>query len=124
MAGNQFEVWFTGTTPQNIRQRLLNCEPEDTILVGIWFSQSWRLDVYIGDTYIEPKNADGEVNNYSSNDLLYNIVYSYNILEFDARSSSTVVIREVSVRIQAVKFSGLNSKFGKVKYNFLCSLLI
>jgi hypothetical protein len=55
--GNQFEIWFSGTTPQNLRHRLLNSEPEDKVLVGIWFAQSWRLDIYIGDTYIEPKNA-------------------------------------------------------------------
>jgi hypothetical protein len=65
LTGNKFEVWFSGTTPQNSRYRMLNCAADDTVLVGIWFSQSWRLDIYIGDTYFEPENAalngDGEV---------------------------------------------------------------
>ena len=59
------ELWFSSTNPQDSRYYVLNAEDDDTLLIGVYYMQSWRLDVYVGNTYIAPKNhgtnADGEV---------------------------------------------------------------
>ena len=55
--GNTFEIWYSGTSPQATRLHLLNANEDDTILVGIWYGHSWRLDVFVGDRYIKPLNV-------------------------------------------------------------------
>ncbi|KAL1767893.1 fibrocystin-L isoform X2 [Sigmodon hispidus] len=52
-----YEVYFTGTSPQNLRLMLLNVEPNKAVLVGIFFSTLQRLDVYVNNSLVCPKNT-------------------------------------------------------------------
>ncbi|XP_073925166.1 fibrocystin-L isoform X4 [Castor canadensis] len=52
-----YEVYFTGTSPQNLRVMLLNVDHNKAVLVGIFFSTLQRLDVYVNNSLICPKNT-------------------------------------------------------------------
>nr|XP_034372677.1 fibrocystin-L [Arvicanthis niloticus] len=52
-----YEVYFTGTSPQNLRLMLLNVEHNKVVLVGIFFSTLQRLDVYVNNSLVCPKNT-------------------------------------------------------------------
>lgn len=52
-----YEIYFTGTTPQDLRLHLLNTEADEGVLVGIWYASPMRLDVFIDGHYAEPLNA-------------------------------------------------------------------
>lgn len=52
-----YEVYFTGTSPQNLRLMLLNVEFNKVVLVGIFFSTLQRLDVYVNNSLVCPKNT-------------------------------------------------------------------
>ncbi|XP_058524528.1 fibrocystin-L isoform X1 [Ochotona princeps] len=52
-----YEVYFTGTTPQNLRLMLLNVDHNKAVLVGIFFSTLQRLDVFVNNTLVCPKNT-------------------------------------------------------------------
>ena len=52
-----YEIYFTGTTPQDIKLHLLNTEADEGVLVGIWYASPMRLDVFIDGHYAEPLNA-------------------------------------------------------------------
>ncbi|XP_023386544.1 fibrocystin-L-like, partial [Pteropus vampyrus] len=52
-----YEVYFTGTSPQNLRLMLLNIDHNKAILVGIFFSTLQRLDVYVNNALVCPKNT-------------------------------------------------------------------
>nr|XP_048313021.1 fibrocystin-L isoform X3 [Myodes glareolus] len=52
-----YEVYFTGTSPQNLRLMLLNVEHNKAVLVGIFFSTLQRLDVYVNNSLVCPKNT-------------------------------------------------------------------
>ncbi|XP_036732330.2 LOW QUALITY PROTEIN: fibrocystin-L [Manis pentadactyla] len=51
------EVYFTGTSPQNLRLMLLNVDHNKAVLVGIFFPTLQRLDVYVNNALVCPKNT-------------------------------------------------------------------
>ncbi|XP_036904303.1 fibrocystin-L isoform X2 [Sturnira hondurensis] len=52
-----YEIYFTGISPQNLRLMLLNVDPDKAVLVGIFFSTLQRLDVYVNNALVCPKNT-------------------------------------------------------------------
>ncbi|KAM5281038.1 fibrocystin-L [Ctenodactylus gundi] len=52
-----YEVYFTGTSPQNLRLMLLNVDHSKAVLVGIFYSTLQRLDVYVNNSLVCPKNT-------------------------------------------------------------------
>ncbi|XP_048215228.1 fibrocystin-L isoform X1 [Perognathus longimembris pacificus] len=52
-----YEVYFTGTSPQNLRLMLLNVDQNKAVLVGIFFSTLQRLDVYVNNSLVCPKHT-------------------------------------------------------------------
>ena len=54
---------FTGTTPQHLRLHLLNSIPSQAIVLAVFYSQSWRLDVHVNDVYILPTNGVRDASN-------------------------------------------------------------
>ncbi|XP_004640150.1 fibrocystin-L [Octodon degus] len=52
-----YEVYFTGTSPQNLRLMLLNVDHSKGVLVGIFYSTLQRLDVYVNNSLVCPKNT-------------------------------------------------------------------
>ncbi|ELK37593.1 Fibrocystin-L [Myotis davidii] len=52
-----YEVYFTGTSPQNLRLMLLNVKHDKAVLVGIFFSTLQRLDVYVNNALVCPKDT-------------------------------------------------------------------
>ncbi|XP_053415184.1 fibrocystin-L isoform X2 [Nycticebus coucang] len=52
-----YEVYFTGTSPQNLRLMLLNVDYYKAVVVGIFFSTLQRLDVYVNNWLVCPKNT-------------------------------------------------------------------
>ncbi|XP_063307204.1 fibrocystin-L-like [Pelobates fuscus] len=52
-----FDIFFTSTSPQNLRLMLLNCDSTKAVRVAIYFSNPQRLDVYANNTYVYPTNA-------------------------------------------------------------------
>ena len=55
--GLNYEIALTSTNPQNMRFRLLNAEETDTIRIAFVYTNPQRLDVYYGDTYVNPTNV-------------------------------------------------------------------
>ncbi|XP_076961678.1 fibrocystin-L [Callospermophilus lateralis] len=52
-----YEVYFTGTSPQNLRLMLLNVDQNKAVVVGIFYSTLQRLDVYVNNSLVCPKNT-------------------------------------------------------------------
>ncbi|KAM7075195.1 fibrocystin-L isoform 14-T16 [Molossus nigricans] len=52
-----YEVYFTGTSPQNLRLMLLNVDYDKAVLVGIFFPTLQRLDVYVNNALVCPKDT-------------------------------------------------------------------
>ena len=55
--GLNYEIALTSTNPQNMRFHLLNAEESDAIRIAFVYTNPQRLDVYYGDTYINPTNV-------------------------------------------------------------------
>ncbi|XP_040210792.1 fibrocystin-L-like [Rana temporaria] len=53
-----FDIYFTSTSPQSMRLKLLNTDDSKSVLVGIYFSNPQRLDVYVNNVYINPTNIE------------------------------------------------------------------
>ncbi|XP_077349351.1 fibrocystin-L [Lithobates pipiens] len=53
-----FDIFYTSTSPQNMRLKLLNTDNTKSVLVGIYFSNPQRLDVYVNNVYINPTNIE------------------------------------------------------------------
>ncbi|KAK2095397.1 Fibrocystin-L [Saguinus oedipus] len=68
-----YEIYFTGTSPQNLRLMLLNVDHNKAVLVGIFFSTLQRLDVYVNNTLVCPKNTiwNAQQKHCELNTLLY-----------------------------------------------------
>ena len=64
LSDKPYEIYFTGTTPQNLRYHWLNNE-DSAVLVGVWYAQAWRLDVSVNGFYKIPTNghynSDGQM---------------------------------------------------------------
>ena len=56
-SGKTFEIYFTGTTPQDTRYHWLNTNESEAVVLATWYAQSYRLKVYVEGAYVEPKNA-------------------------------------------------------------------
>ncbi|XP_071793632.1 fibrocystin-L-like isoform X1 [Asterias amurensis] len=56
--GKEYEVYFTSTNPQTLRFHLLNSDDSQAVVIGIWYANPQRLDVYYQDRYVTPNNAD------------------------------------------------------------------
>ena len=73
--GLNYEIALTSTNPQNMRFHLLNAEENDTIRIAFVYTNPQRLDVYYGDTYVDPTNVRLEngklVYDYKDPDLPY-----------------------------------------------------
>ncbi|XP_054983665.1 fibrocystin-L [Sorex araneus] len=52
-----YEVYFTGTSPQNLRLMLLNVDHNKAVMAGIFFPTLQRLDVYVNNALVCPKNT-------------------------------------------------------------------
>ncbi|KAM8966821.1 LOW QUALITY PROTEIN: fibrocystin-L [Pelodytes ibericus] len=52
-----FDIYFTSTSPQNLRLMLLNSDNTKAVRVAIFFSNPQRLDVYVNNEYKYPTNA-------------------------------------------------------------------
>ncbi|XP_035687262.1 fibrocystin-L-like [Branchiostoma floridae] len=52
-----YELYFTGTSPQNLRLRLLNARSDQSMRLGIFYANPQRLDIYAGGRYILPENG-------------------------------------------------------------------
>ena len=56
-AGQDYVIALSSTNPQNMRFHLLNAEESDTIRICFIYTNPQRLDVYYGDTYVNPTNV-------------------------------------------------------------------
>ncbi|XP_075128051.1 fibrocystin-L-like [Leptodactylus fuscus] len=65
------EVYFTSTSPQNLRLKMLNTDNTKSVLVGIYFSNPQRLDVYVNSAYINPTNIQRQGSDYTLNAPTY-----------------------------------------------------
>ena len=50
-------MFYSGTSPQQTRLRLLNSEPNQAIILGILYDRPSRVDVYRNNQYVTPQNA-------------------------------------------------------------------
>lgn len=55
--GKDYLLHYTSTSPQNSRFFLLNAKDTDCIVLSVWYSQPWRLDVYHDKVYVKPENV-------------------------------------------------------------------
>ena len=62
-SGHSYELHFTGTTPQHLRLHLLNSISSQAIVLAVFYSQSWRLDIHVNDVYILPTNGARDASN-------------------------------------------------------------
>ncbi|XP_068094022.1 fibrocystin-L-like isoform X1 [Hyperolius riggenbachi] len=53
-----YDIYFTSTSPQSLRLKLLNIDNTKAVLVGIYYSNPQRLDVYVNNSYVDPKNIN------------------------------------------------------------------
>ncbi|XP_075126263.1 fibrocystin-L-like [Leptodactylus fuscus] len=60
-----FDVYFTSTSPQNLRLKMLNTDNTKSVLLGIYFSNPQRLDVYVNKVYINPTNIQRQGLDYT-----------------------------------------------------------
>ncbi|XP_078542272.1 fibrocystin-L-like [Lissotriton helveticus] len=57
-SGKHFDIFFTSTSPQKLRLMLLNVDDTKAVRVAIYYSNPQRLDVYVNNVFVGPKNAD------------------------------------------------------------------
>ncbi|XP_068231985.1 fibrocystin-L-like [Palaemon carinicauda] len=53
-----YEVAMTSTPPQHIRLQLLHSDPDEAVILQIFFPKTQRYDVYVDGEFIPPKNID------------------------------------------------------------------
>ncbi|XP_071488092.1 fibrocystin-L-like [Diadema antillarum] len=53
-----YEMFFTGTNPQHLRFHLLNANSSQALVLGVWYANPQRLDVYVNGLYIMPTNGE------------------------------------------------------------------
>ncbi|XP_069478189.1 fibrocystin-L-like [Ambystoma mexicanum] len=53
-----FEIYFSSTSPQKLRLRLLNADDSKAVRVAIFYASPQRLDVYANQVLVSPTNAD------------------------------------------------------------------
>ncbi|XP_066271366.1 fibrocystin-L-like [Branchiostoma lanceolatum] len=52
-----YDLYFTGTSPQNLRLRILHVRSDQSMRLGIFYANPQRLDIYAGGRYIMPENG-------------------------------------------------------------------
>ncbi|XP_072027284.1 LOW QUALITY PROTEIN: fibrocystin-L-like [Amphiura filiformis] len=52
-----YELVFSGPNPQRLRYHLLNSDDTQKVVVGTWYANPQRLDVYVDGKYIMPNNG-------------------------------------------------------------------
>lgn len=62
IAGRNYSLYFTGSSPQHLRLMMLNTPNKDRIRVGAYNSKPNRLDVYVNGDYKLPKNGQLDSN--------------------------------------------------------------
>ncbi len=55
--GKSYELVFSGTNPQRIRYQVLHADDTQKVVVGTWYANPQRLDVYVNGQYIMPNNG-------------------------------------------------------------------
>ena len=55
--GLNYSIAFTGTNPQVLRFFMLNADVSRAIVVGLYYPNPQRLDVYNGENFVVPTNA-------------------------------------------------------------------
>ncbi|XP_033758069.1 fibrocystin-L-like [Pecten maximus] len=55
--GKNYSLYFSTTSPQTLRLFLLNSDDSQSVIIGIWYSESNRRDVYVRDDLVLAKNA-------------------------------------------------------------------
>ncbi|KAI8520669.1 hypothetical protein Bbelb_004230 [Branchiostoma belcheri] len=58
--GEDYLVHYTGVSPRESRYFMPDAEEDDTLLLGLFFSNPERLDVYADGVFVEPKNSVGD----------------------------------------------------------------
>ncbi|CAH1789358.1 unnamed protein product [Owenia fusiformis] len=56
--GKHYDLYFSSTTPQNLRFHLLNVDDTKTVRLAVYYKAPYRLDVYVGGVYFPPLNHD------------------------------------------------------------------
>ena len=67
--GDDYDVFYTGEKPSNLRIHLLNSDKNNFVGLNIYFGPRHRMDVYMKNKYILPLNARFSTGN--SGDILY-----------------------------------------------------
>ncbi|CAH1789075.1 unnamed protein product, partial [Owenia fusiformis] len=56
--GKHYDLYFTSTSPQNLRLHLLNAVESQTVSVAIFYKAPYRLDLYVDGVYRPALNHD------------------------------------------------------------------
>ncbi|XP_043923025.1 fibrocystin-L-like [Protopterus annectens] len=126
VAMNQsYQLFFTSTSPQNLRLMLLNVNDDETVLVSIFYSTLQRLDVYVNNSLVAPKNAqwNNQHTDYTLSEPAYPGQYipqlnstvagenyfdrDYQMLYILVKGSTPVVIKTTAVLIIGFTIPGM-----------------
>ncbi|XP_056378584.1 fibrocystin-L-like [Hyla sarda] len=104
-----YQAFFTSTSPQKLRLKLLNTDNTKSVIVGIYYSNPQRLDVYVNNVYVSPTNIQWKGSDYTLQEPTYQGQYmpklgstivgenyfdkDYNMLYILVRGSTPVEIR-------------------------------
>ncbi|XP_069815730.1 fibrocystin-L-like [Dendropsophus ebraccatus] len=104
-----YQVFFTSTSPQKLRLKLLNTNNTNSVIVGIYYSNPQRLDVYVNNVFVSPNNIQWQGSTYSMKEPTYQGQYmpqlsslvlgenyfdkDYNMLYVLVRGSTPIEIR-------------------------------
>ncbi|XP_069813288.1 fibrocystin-L-like isoform X2 [Dendropsophus ebraccatus] len=104
-----YQVYFTSTSPQKLRLKLLNTNNTNSVTVGIYYSNPQRLDVYVNNVFVSPNNIQWQGSTYSMKEPTYQGQYmpqlsslvlgenyfdkDYNMLYVLVRGSTPIEIR-------------------------------
>ncbi|MGH0164121.1 UNVERIFIED_CONTAM: hypothetical protein FKN15_071602 [Acipenser sinensis] len=58
-----YDIYFTSTSPQNLRLMLLIADSSKVVRVAVFYSSPQRLDVYVENKLVAPTNADWNSDN-------------------------------------------------------------
>ncbi|XP_018426208.1 PREDICTED: fibrocystin-L [Nanorana parkeri] len=104
-----FDIYFTSTSPQKMRLKLLNTDDTNSLLVGIYFSNPQRLDVYLNSTYIYPTNIEWKGSDFTLKGPTYkgqympqlnSSVYGANFFDSDYKMLYILVRGSTAVEIR------------------------
>ncbi|KAM9290514.1 fibrocystin-L-like, partial [Gastrophryne carolinensis] len=118
-----FDIYFTSTSPQNLRLKLLNVDNTKSVVVGIFFSNPQRLDVYVNNSFVTPTNVVWKGTDYTTQAPTYKGQYmpqlnssvngenffdnDYKMLYILVRGSTPVEIRTTPLIVVAFNFPAM-----------------